>query len=721
MSPEEEIGRLVVRLIGDPSNLMGMLQKTEKEIENFSGKAVAQLNSVGASMRQMGTLATASLTTPILGAAAASVKAMSDFDQAMTESTSIMGSLSDETKRAMRESAMELSKHAVQGPAELARSYYFLASAGLSAEESMAALSTMSDFAAAGAFDMAKATELLADAQAALGMKVSGNAEANAAAMKRLSDVLITANNVANASTEQFSKALTNKAGAALRSYSKSVEEGVAVLSAYADQGIKGELAGNNLSRMMLLLSQTSISAAKAHKKYGLEVFDSAGKMRHLGDIVKNLEDITRDMTDAERAAALTQMGFTAEVQQAVLPLLGLSDKIHTYERQLLSAAGATAMVSQNQMESFQNQLKLLWNRVTVLGIEIGESLIPVMQRLMSSAEGLMRWWDSLDASTQQNITTAALYVAAIGPVLVILGTMAQSLSALSALYTTLAAVKIPAFVASLTASTTVMTAARFGVYGLAAAGAVLVAKWALLDTQLAKVNAHLSETERLSGTLYNLGDKSLQDIIGQLKSGDFKDGEGRAIPKETFIKQQMLRLENEVKGAQNQLNAARGNLSTTLGGPFNEAELAIAQREVMQAEKNLEAHRNRLDLFRREATESLKPVEQAAAAAEAAAAAPPESNVTLDSLDAEEAKRLGMSVPEYRQYQLMQQQADQMLGGGGGAAAYSPQSWGGSSSSASRARPEDALLLRIAEAVEGLLVLEQASANSAALEGMEE
>jgi len=91
-------------------------------------------------------------------------------------------------------------------------------------------------------FDMARATDLLTDAQSALGLTIRDDAIANMEEMVRVSDVLVRANTLANASVEQFSVALTTKSGAALRALNKDMEEGVAVLAAFADQGIKGEV-----------------------------------------------------------------------------------------------------------------------------------------------------------------------------------------------------------------------------------------------------------------------------------------------------------------------------------------------------------------------------------------------------------------------------------------------------------------------------------------------
>ena len=65
--------------------------------------------------------------------------------------------------------------------------------------------------------------------------------------------MLVKANTLANASTKQFSEALTSQAGPAMKALNMSVEEGVSILAAYADQGIKASEAGNMLQRMLTL------------------------------------------------------------------------------------------------------------------------------------------------------------------------------------------------------------------------------------------------------------------------------------------------------------------------------------------------------------------------------------------------------------------------------------------------------------------------------------
>lgn len=414
------------------------IKKTERKVTSFNQKLAAQtarLKSVAAGMRNVGFAMTAAFTLPAAGAGIFSVKAFTDFNSEMTKSTSIMGDLSEEVKSNMAETAKAISDDAIQQPHQLAEGYFFLASAGLSAQESMNALPKVTDFATAGQFDLATATDLLTDAQSALGLS-TGNAEQKLNNMVRVSDVLVKANTLANASVEQFSTALTSKAGASLKTYNKTVEEGTAVLAAYADQGTKAELAGNSLDRVLRLLAKSAEKNKEAHKRLGFEVYDEAtGSMRNMADIIENLENVTAGMSDEMRNATLSQLGFEARVQQAITPLIGLSDKIRDYQRQLEMAGGKTEEVSERQLKSLSAQLQIAWGRVKLIAQEFGSALAPAIIWVSKRLQSLIKWWRSLDKDTRTTIATVTVVVgglvAAMGPLLMILGSVGFALSAI--------------------------------------------------------------------------------------------------------------------------------------------------------------------------------------------------------------------------------------------------------------------------------------------------
>lgn len=325
----------------------------------------------------------AAATAAIAGVAAAGIKEFAKFDAALNQSTSIMGDVSDALRDDMAQTAREVAKSTTFSAEQAAESFFFLASAGLDAEASIAAMPQVAKFAQAGMFDMALATDLLTDAQSALGLTIRDDAVANMENMSRVADTLVRANTLANASVEQFSTALTTKAGAASRALGKDVEETVAVLAAFADQGIKGELAGTQLSIVLRDLTTKAIKNKEEFAAMGLEVFDANGEMRNLGDIIANVENVLAGMSDETQKATLLQAGFSDKSLGALQALLGTSDAIKGYEAELRNAAGTTDDIANKQLDTMSAQFELLKSRVADVGIEIGSALAPAFLTLM--------------------------------------------------------------------------------------------------------------------------------------------------------------------------------------------------------------------------------------------------------------------------------------------------------------------------------------------------
>ena len=273
---------------------------------------------------------TKGITAPITAIGALSTKIGMEFEDSMQKSISIMGDVSDSMRNNMGEAAREVAMTTDKSAKQAADSYFYLASAGMDAKESIKALPKVANFATAGQFKMSEATDLLTDAQSALGLTVDDTAQ-NMKNMQRVSDVLVKANTEANASVQQFSEALTNKAGAALKTVNKDIEEGSAVLAVLADQGIKGQKAGNELSRTLRYMKKAALENKEALKKHNVEIFDGNGNMRNMAAITKDLEVALKGMSDQEKAATLKAMGFNAETQGTIMKLMGSSEQMKKY------------------------------------------------------------------------------------------------------------------------------------------------------------------------------------------------------------------------------------------------------------------------------------------------------------------------------------------------------------------------------------------------------
>jgi TP901 family phage tail tape measure protein len=350
------IGDLVVRFGGNASKFNRVASGVGRRL------GVLRTSAIGLASAMAGAFGVAGGAMAFAGI----IRSGEMFNRKMNQSLAIMGDVSDAMKKDMSAAAFDVAKSTRFSAADAAESYYFLASAGLDAKQSIAALPQVAKFAQAGNFDMARATDLATDAQSALGLTVK-DSTANLANLTRVTDVLTKANTLANASTEQFSTSLTNKAGPALRALGKDIEEGVAVLAAFADQGIKSEMAGTYLAIVLRDLQTKAIQNAAAFKDAKVSVFE-AGEMRNLADIIGDLEGKLKGMSDMAQKATLLELGFTDKSMSSIQALLGTSDKIRDYESKLRQAAGTTEEIAKKQLTPFQK----VWAWVSANATKLG-------------------------------------------------------------------------------------------------------------------------------------------------------------------------------------------------------------------------------------------------------------------------------------------------------------------------------------------------------------
>ncbi len=424
-----DLGNLLIHLRADTTQYDRAMLAVAQRMQAMSVKLVA-----------LGRALMFRISLPLTIIGALSTIAFARFDDAMTKSLAIMGDVTDSMKKKMTDLALTISKEGVTSAKDLAKSYFFLASAGLTAEQSLAALGTVERFAVAGAFDMAKATDLLTDAQSALGLRMD-DANKNMENMRRLSNLLTGANTLANASTEQFSEALTTQAGAAMKAYNIPLEEGLALLAAYADQGIKAQRAGTMLSRMLRLSTKGILNNQKAWTKLGVAFFDIQGNVLPMAKIITLLSERLGAMTTKQKIASLALLGFQARSQQAILPLLGLGDRIAEYTRKLKAMGEVTDEVADVQLQSFSSQMKTTWNQIVGMSISIGRLLAPAILRMGARIRQVTKWWKGLTDQTKKWVVIISAGLAAAGPIILGLGLLIGALGKILKLFTIVALV----------------------------------------------------------------------------------------------------------------------------------------------------------------------------------------------------------------------------------------------------------------------------------------
>lgn len=494
------LATLSVKIIGDTGQLVSSLDRAQKRSKSFTEGL----------RRARGPLL--AMTGAAVGLGGAVIKTFGDFDQAMTQSLAIMGDVSETMRTDMVAAAEEVGKTTTFSARDAAESFFFLASAGLDAKASIEALPSVAGFAQAGMFDMARATDLLTDAQSALGLTIRDDAVANMENMVRVSDTLVKANTLANASVEQFSEALTNKAGAALRLVGKDVEEGVAVLAAFADQGVKGSEAGTQLGIVMRDLQTKALQNTSAFEKQNIAVFDAQGEMRNFADILSDLEKNMDGASDATKKATLLNLGFSDKSVAALQTIIGMSDAIAEYEAKLRDAGGTTQAVADKQLEAFNAQMKIARDRVAIAAAKLGAKFAPAVLKIVDVLAQATDWFSKLDSKTIGVIATVIAVTAAVGALGLIIPPLVAGFGALAAIFGVITSVGA-LFTTALWANVAAWIALNVVTGGILIAIGALIAGLVFMAT-------HWDETKQAAETAINFIINAFEGLVNKFIEG---------------------------------------------------------------------------------------------------------------------------------------------------------------------------------------------------------
>ena len=343
---------------------------------------------------------TAALGIAALGAAAIiigvkSTRAFAQFDQAMTRSLAIMHGVTEALRSDLVDAAKKAGRESLISATDAAEGYFFLTSAGLDAVATIKAMPVVMRFAQAGMFNMARATDLLTDAQSALGLTIRTDAVENVQNMTRVSDVFARANELANATISQFSEAITTKFGPRLRVLRKDVEEGAAVLAVMADQGIKATLAGERANIMFRDLAARASENSDAFRKLGIQVFDTTGNMRHIADVIQDFERVMGSASSTQQAATFKLLGLNLRAQDTVTQMIGMSDAIRGFDKQLRETAqGTTIRIARKQLDTLSSQWNIFKGNIESIALgpggSVGNTLKSIFEGINTTMQALL-------------------------------------------------------------------------------------------------------------------------------------------------------------------------------------------------------------------------------------------------------------------------------------------------------------------------------------------
>lgn len=417
----------------DDQGVVSGLKKIKVSMEEIKGKdgklnweglkkGGAATKALGEGITDLGSSMTLGLTVPIVAAGGAAISVAANFDDAMSQVQGALGDASADTE-GLRQLALQLGSDTVFSATEAAQAMVELAKGGLTeADIKGGALAASMDLAAAGQLNLADAAETTVQMMGSFGL---GAADAT-----RIANALAGAANASSADVSDLTQAMSQcSAQASLAGW--SLEDTAAALALFADHGVKGSDAGTSLKTMLQRLSAPTDQAADAMEAYGLEVRDSNGKMKDITGIADELTGKLGTLSDAERDAALqTIFGSDASRAAAILMQSG-SEGLQKYIAATNDATAAETMANAQKGE-LSWALENMGGAIESASIAFGSALAPAITAVAGVIGNVAEAFASLPSGAQTAIAVVLALVAAVGPLLVVFGSVVAMLSALS-------------------------------------------------------------------------------------------------------------------------------------------------------------------------------------------------------------------------------------------------------------------------------------------------
>lgn len=182
--------------------------------------------------------------------------------------------------------------------------------------------------------------------------------------------------------------------------------------------------------------------AAEGFKQLGVSILDSNGNLRDNEDVFYESIDALGKMTNETERDALAMQLFGKSAQDLNPLILGGADAL----REMGAAAEAKGLIMSqeeldkaNEMQDTLDSIKAeSMQGLMKLGAELGPILIPVFQAIGDAISGLINWFSSLDEGTMKTIMVVLGVIAAVAPVLIVIGKIASGISAVMTLVSSL-------------------------------------------------------------------------------------------------------------------------------------------------------------------------------------------------------------------------------------------------------------------------------------------
>lgn len=399
-----------------------------KSLKETTGSASANLAKVSAVSGEFGNKVKGvgqsllPVTGALTGVGAASTVMANNFNDAMSQAAGALDKPVSEMED-LRQLAIQTGQDTVFSATDAGNAITELAKGGLTeADIKAGALKTTMDLAASSGMDLGEAANVVVQAMGAFGLSANESAEA--------ANALAGAAAASSTDVEPLTQALA-QCSAGAKNAGWSIQETTAVLARFADAGIEGSDAGTSLKTMLQRLAAPTDSAATMIEQLGIQTRDSSGTLLGASEIAEELQDKLGGLDSASRDAALSTIFGSDAMRAATVMMNSGTEGLQKY----IDAANdqeAAQRLANSQMSDGSRAIEELKGSLETAAIQIGDTLAPIVQKVAELITALVNKFSALPEGVQQVIVVVGILVAALGPLLMVIGQISLGISAVA-------------------------------------------------------------------------------------------------------------------------------------------------------------------------------------------------------------------------------------------------------------------------------------------------
>ena len=313
------------------------------------------------------------------------------FEKSMSNVKALSGANASDTAE-LTKLAREMGKTTTKSASEAADALGYMALAGWNKDQMKEAIQPVLRLSEAGNLDLGRTSDLVTDSMSSLGIGTGD--------LKGYLDKVAKTASSSNTNIDAMMEAFL-EFGGTVKNNGIAHDEASALIGILANRGVKGSEAGTALNSVLTNLTSGTGLAGKAMKELGLSAYDSEHKFKGYANVLKELNEKTKDLNDEEKQHYFSAIGGKTRLSDVQKLVAGVSGEYDELKEKIANSNGALEEMANIMNDNIYGDVKALQSAVESVQLDF-------MDKFQPSARKFLQWSKDLTLSFGQKLTKAA-------------------------------------------------------------------------------------------------------------------------------------------------------------------------------------------------------------------------------------------------------------------------------------------------------------------------